>query len=295
MSRCLVTGGAGFIGGHLVDSLLNDHEVVVVDNESSTCHDSFYWNNSATNHRGDICKRFEIELIFEKEKPEYVFHLAALSGIQESIENPRKTIQNNLQGAKNIAACANIFGVKRVVFSSSASIYGLEPLNAYALCKVMGEGVFSDYPELETVSLRYFNVYGERQPIRGDYAPVMGAFLKAKKNNEPLKVYGDGSQERDFVHVDDVVKCNILSAFSKNKSVPGSIINVGTGESTSVLDLARMIDDNVEFLPERNGEIRVSKADTSDLKEILNFLPSNRIKQWVKNQNESKTIKQKDG
>jgi len=295
MSRCLVTGGAGFIGSHLVDSLLNDHEVVVVDNESSTCHDSFYWNDSATNYRGDVCERFEIESVFEKEKPEYVFHLAALSGIREAIENPRKTIQNNLQGTKNIAACASVFGVKRVVFSSSASIYGPEPLNAYAVSKVMGEGVFSDYSELETVSLRYFNVYGERQPTRGDHAPVVGAFLKAKRNDEPLKVYGDGSQERDFVHVDDVVECNILSAFSENKSISGSIINVGTGESTSVLDLARMIDGNVEFLPERDGEARVSRADASDLKEILNFLPSNRMKQWIKDQNEPETIKQKDG
>jgi len=158
----------------------------------------------------------------------------------------------------------------------------------------MGEEAFSDYPELETVSLRYFNVYGERQPTWSDHAPVVGSFLKAKKNNEPLKVYGDGFQERDFVHVDDAVKCNILSAFSKNKRVLGSIINVGTGESTSVLDLARMIDDNVEFLPERDGEVRVSRADISDLKEILNFLPSNRIKQWIKDQDEPETIKQKD-
>ena len=295
MSRCLVTGGAGFIGGHLVDSLLNDnHDVIVVDNESSTCHDSFYWNDSATNYNGNVCGRFETEAVFEKEKPEYVFHLAALSGIQEAIENPRKTIQNNLQGTKNIAACASMFGAKRVIFSSSASVYGPPPLNPYALSKIMGEEVFHDYPELEVVLLRYFNVYGERQPVRGDYAPVVGSFLKAKRSNEPLKVYGDGSQERDFVHIDDVIKCNILSAFSKNKEVSGSIINIGTGKSISILSLAKMIDNNVKFLPGRDGEIEVSKADTSNLEKILDFLPEDKIKQWVDNNNEPETVRQKD-
>jgi UDP-glucose 4-epimerase len=119
----------------------------------------------------------------------------------------------------------------------------------------------------------------------------VGSFLKAKRNNEPLKVYGDGSQERDFVHIDDVVKCNILSAFSKNKEVLGSIIDVGTGKSTSILELAGMIDDNMDFLPSRGEETRISRADTSCLEEILNFTPRNKIKSWVTNRNEPETIR----
>jgi UDP-glucose 4-epimerase len=307
MSRCLVTGGAGFIGSHVVDALISsEHEVTVVDNESSSSHDSFYWNKKSDNHRFNLCDYSKTAALFREKKPEYVFHLAAYSNIQEAIQNPRRTLENNFSSTMNVLDCTWLYGGKRLIFSSSASVYGSldpplteslapDPLNPYAASKVMGENAVRSYYKvygLGTVSLRYFNVYGERQPVRGAYVPVIGTFLDAKDGGRSLKIYGDGLQERDFIYVGDVARYNILCAFSDNKEILGGIINIGTGESHSILDIAKAVDWPIEFEPGRTGEVRTSRADTNRLKKLLKSPPEDRLKNWIKNQNVSTATRQ---
>ena len=303
MTRCLVTGGAGFIGSNLVDSLVGlGHEVIVIDNESAESNSGFFWRGDTCNYKVDISSfpmaGGELIKIFRKHSPQIIFHLAALTSIPLGIKNPIKTYAVNTMGTCNLLQLALEFDAKRFIFSSASSVYGLKNqppisedspkdcLNPYSSTKSAAEDscrMYSLTYGLETICLRYFNVYGERQPTKGAYASVVGAFLNARKSGEALKIYGDGSQERDFIHVGDVVRCNILSAFSHNKKAPNSIINVGTGESTSILSLAKMISDNIDFLPERDGEVKRSRADISNLKKILNFTPENRLKAWIEN------------
>lgn len=300
MSRCLVTGGAGFVGSHLVDGLLSaGHNVSVVDNESSQSHDEFHWNDNAKNFKENLCDYSKTVAVFREEKPEYVFHLAADSNIQVAIENPKQTLENNFSSTVNLLDCARLYKTKRVIFSSSASVYGshrppqeeslkTDPLNAYAMSKVMGEKAMKLYYKiygLETVCLRYFNIYGERQPIRGAYASVIGAFLAANREGRRLKVYGDGLQERDFVYVRDVAVSNISSAFSENKRILGNILNVGTGKSHTVLEIANLISDKINFCPQREGEVKTSRASISRLRRILRYTPEDRLKSWINNKN----------
>ena len=226
--KCLVTGGAGFIGSNLVDKLLVEgNEVVVIDNESSEAHDQFYWNKNSINYKYDICDYDNCKTIFETHKPEVVFHLAAEARIQPCINNPVKAVHTNVLGTANILELSRKFNTKRVIYSSTSSSYGLKNnsplnenmipdcLNAYSVSKVSGEELCKMYSKLyglETVIFRYFNVYGERQPLKGQYAPVIGIFLRQFKNNEPMTIIGDGSQRRDFTHVSDVVDANIKAS-----------------------------------------------------------------------------------
>jgi len=188
--RALVTGGAGFIGSNIVDELLNrGHEVIVIDNESAEENDRFYWNNKAKNHKIDICDYEKIEPLFEG--VDWVFHLAAQSRIQPAVKNPVRTVRVNCEGTTNILQAARMNKVKKVIYSSTSACYGLinEPplhedmttdcLNPYSVTKVAAEDICSMYTRLfglKTVTFRYFNVYGERQPTRGQYAPVIGLF-----------------------------------------------------------------------------------------------------------------------
>lgn len=297
MIKSLVTGGAGFIGSNLVDLLLKKgHEVVVIDNESSDAHDSFYWNDKTTQSKADITNFEEIRPLFDG--VDYVFHLAAESRIQPAILNPTYATEVNVVGTCNVLQCAREAKVKRVVYSSTSAAYGLKNtpplseemprdcLNAYSITKCAGEDLVSMYYDLyglEGINLRYFNVYGPRQPLKGQYAPVIGLFLRQKNAGEPMTIIGDGEQRRDFTHVNDVVMANYLAATCENKDCLGQLFNIGTGTNYSVLDLANMIGGERVHIPPRPAEARISLADNRKAKEILEWSPQESLSEWLRN------------
>lgn len=295
MKKVLVTGGAGFIGSNLVDELIQQgYHVVVVDNESSDAHESFYWNDRAENHKIDICDFQSLKRVMEN--VEYVFHLAAEARIQPAILDPSKAVMTNVLGTCNVLQAARETGVKRVVYSSTSSAYGLknEPplredmpddcLNPYSVSKVSGEYLCKMYYNLfnlETVIFRYFNVYGERHPTRGQYAPVIGLFIKQAREGKNMTVVGDGLQRRDFTHVRDVVRANILAATSENPDILGQVLNVGTGMNHSVLELVQMIGGGHEHIPARIGESRITKANITKISTLLGWKPTVRLEEWI--------------
>jgi UDP-glucose 4-epimerase len=294
--KAIVTGGAGFIGSHIVDYLLaKGWHVKVIDNESAETHDKFYWNKNSENHEEDICDYESIRPIFDG--VDFVFHLAAESRIQPTLDNPILAAEVNTVGTCTILQCAKEAGVKRVVYSSTSASYGLvneipnvesmatDCLNPYSVSKVSGEEfckIYTNLFGLETVVLRYFNVYGERQPLIGQYAPVIGLFLKQKKEGKPMTIIGDGLQRRDFTYVKDVVNANFLS--SQSNHVSGEVINIGTGENYSILELAQEIGGDYEFIEPRKGELRESLADNSKAKKLLKWNPKTNLKEWIKAQ-----------
>jgi len=292
--KAIVTGGAGFIGSHIVEHLLSvGWHVKVIDNESSQSHDKFYWNKKTENYEEDICDYESIRPLFDG--VDVVFHLAAESRIQPTLDNPILATEVNTLGTCTILQCAKEAGVKRVVYSSTSASYGLKNkvpnvesmpndcLNPYSVSKVAGEELCKMYTNLfgvETVVLRYFNVYGERQPLRGQYAPVIGLFLKQKKEGKPMTIVGDGLQRRDFTHVKDVVNANFLASQINNAS--GEVINIGTGINYSILGLAQEIGGNYTFIEPREGELRESLADNSKAKKLLGWEPKTNLKEWIK-------------
>jgi UDP-glucose 4-epimerase len=297
--KSLVTGGAGFIGSNLVDRLLElGHEVVVIDNEYSDAHDQFYWNDKAENYKYDICD-------YENTRPlydgvDYVFHIAAEARIQPAIENPIQAVTINSVGTCTVLQCAREAGVKRVMYSSTSSAYGLKNelpntetqpddcLNPYSVSKTNGEKLCSMYTSLyglETVIFRYFNVYGERQPLKGQYAPVVGIFLRQRAADEPLTIVGDGEQRRDFTYVGDVVNANIMAAISNQEEEAfGKVYNVGTGTNYSVNEVAAMISDNTTNIPPRPAEARLSLANNKKIYETFGWRPSVKLEEWVAKQ-----------
>jgi len=291
----LVTGGAGFIGSNLVDELIKlGHKVIVIDNESSDASEEFYWNKLSDNHVLDICDYNSIRPLFND--VDVVFHLAAEARIQPTLTNPILAAKTNTLGTCIILQCAREAGVKRVIYSSTSSAYGLKNkipnvetmqkdcLNPYSVTKTSGEELckmFTDLFGLETVTFRYFNVYGERQPIKGQYAPVIGIFLRQKNAGEPMTIVGDGEQRRDFTHVSDVVNANILASDLNNKKVSGELFNIGSGKNYSINEIKDMIGGEHQFIPPRKGEVRESLADISKAKKILNWEPKKVLSQWL--------------
>jgi len=294
--RSLVTGGAGFIGSNLVDRLLGlGHQVVVIDNEYSDAHDQFYWNDRAENYNVDICDYEGTRPLYEG--VDYVFHLAAEARIQPAVENPIRAVTINAVGTCTVLQCARESGVKRVMYSSTSSAYGTNEtpnvetqpddcLNPYSVSKVSGEKLCKMYTDLfglQTVIFRYFNVYGERQPLRGQYAPVIGIFLRQRAAGEPLTIVGDGEQRRDFTYVGDVVNANVLAALKKDVTtdVFGKVYNVGNGVNYSVNEVAAMISDNTVNIPPRLGEARVSLANNTRLCETFHWAPTISLQEWI--------------
>jgi len=295
--RSLVTGGAGFIGSNLVDQLLKiGHEVTVVDNEFSEAHDQFYWNPKAYNVKLDIRDYKGLTNAFASGQ-DYVFHLAAEARIQPAIENPIEAVSINSVGTCTVLQCAREAGVKRVIYSSTSSSYGMNPypnvetqpddcLNPYSVSKVNGEKLctmYTDLFDLPTVILRYFNVYGERQPLRGQYAPVIGIFLRQLAAGEPLTIVGDGDQRRDFTHVSDVVNANIMAAISNpDPEACGQVYNVGTGTNYSVNEIAAMISDNTINIPPRIGESRITQANVDKIWKTFGWKSKVKLEDWIK-------------
>jgi UDP-glucose 4-epimerase len=301
MTKSLVTGGAGFIGSNLVDRLIEiGHEVVVIDNEYSDAHDRFYWNDKAQNYKYDIRD-------YENTRPlydgvDYVFHIAAEARIQPAILNPIEAVSINSVGTVTVLQCARESGVKRVIYSSTSSAYGMNQipnvetqpddcLNPYSVSKVNGEKLckmYNNLYNLSTICFRYFNVYGERQPLRGQYAPVVGIFLRQNAAGEPLTIIGDGNQRRDFTYVGDVVNANILAATKDvDESVFGQLYNVGTGKNYSINEVASFISTNIVNIPPRPGETRISLSNNSKLCETFGWKPTVILEDWISKQIET--------
>ena len=292
----LVTGGAGFIGSNLVDYLIQQgHEVICVDNESAECNDKFYWNDKACNIIGDITDYNFIKNCFKD--VDYVFHLAAESRLQPAIKNPIEAVYKNCVGTTTILQCAREAGVKRFVYSSTSSGYGFNPspnvetqpddcLNPYSASKVAAEKfckMYSDLYGLETVVLRYFNVFGERSPRRGQYAPVIGIFDRQRLSGEALTIVGDGTQRRDFIYVGDVAKANLIAAEATlDKKYFGQVFNIGSGINYSVQEIADAISDNQTYIPKREGEMETTWSNIEKASEILGWKPEVDVLEWIK-------------
>ena len=296
--RALVIGGAGFIGSNLVDRLIKDNHVVAV------------WDNLSTGKRNnvnprahfincDVTKGYDArKVLMDSFKPDVVFHLAALARVQPSIENPIEYHNANVNGTLNILNLCVECGVKRFVFSSSSSVYGdveekdlptteecgLNPMSPYALHKLVGEQyckLFSELYDIETVCLRYSNVYGEGQPTEGAYCNVMGIFEQQKERGDKLTIVGDGKQRRDFVYVGDVVSANIKVGTTKMK-FNGDIFNIGSGKSYSVNQIAQWIGGETT-----NIESRIEPKETllhsGKANFILNWETTMELEKWIKN------------
>ena len=295
--RYLVTGGAGFIGSNLVDELINQgHEVVCVD-----LNDEGYWNEHATNWIWNVCD-FE-KMNYLMEDVDAVFHLAAEVKIQETIADPVKCYNTNVIGTSVVLEAARKHGVKKVVFSSTSAIYKcdwlIQPeesaedssLNPYASSKRSAEDLCKLYSTcygMNTTILRYFNVYGNRQHTEGQYAPVLGIFMRQRDENKPLTITGDGKQKRDFVHVSDVVKANILASQNFEKS--GEIYNVGSGKNHSVQEIADMICPIQTYIDKREGEIQTTQSIINKIKGDLNWEPEVCLEEWLQNELEATKV-----
>lgn len=295
-AKCLVTGGAGFIGSNLVDELIvRGNEVMVIDNLLTGKRENI--NPEAKFYELDIRDLEKIKPLFEG--VDYVFHLAALPRVQPSIEDPLTSHDINVNGTLNVLKCACEAKVKKVIYSASSSAYGNQeqmplredmpanPLSPYGMQKYIGEQycqLFSKIYGLPTVCLRYFNVYGQRQALAGAYCSVTGIFVRQRLNSEPMTIVGDGEQRRDFTSVADVVRANILAVNSFEVG-QGEVINIGQGRNYSVNELAKMIGGPTINIPPRL-EPRETLADNTLAKELLGWEPTIDLPEWLKDYKE---------
>lgn len=294
--KVIVTGGCGFIGSHIVDKLVEMcYDVIVIDDLSASENEKFYFNDSATYHKLDISNFEDIEPFFEG--VDYVFHLAAESRIQPAIKNPSRAYKVNVIGTLNILESSKKHNIKRVIYSSTSSVYGLscelptketesiDCLNPYSHSKFQGEELFRQYYKmygLDSVIFRYFNVFGERSPVKGQYAPVVGIFINQMKQSKPLTIVSDGLRKRDFIYVGDIVDVNVSGIFYDGV-IGASTFNIGSGENISIYDIARIISDNCIHLEDRPGEADNTLANISKAKEVLGFSPKTDVTNWIIN------------
>lgn len=285
--RILVTGGAGFIGSHLVDSLIAvGHEVRVIDNLFSGNRD--FVHPSAVFFERDISDFESIKDLFEG--VDTVCHLAALVSVPLSVEKPELSYKYNVLGTENVLKCAVAAGVRKFIFASSCAVYGengrvlqsedapLRPQSPYAKHKLMGENFCKKFAQENSgfipVIFRFFNVYGSlRQSSVGGYASVMCAFLRRHFDGQPLQIYGDGNQTRDFVHWSDIVSA-LLAAIRSETVLSGSVFNIGSGIETSVNEVAGFFGGTREYLPARNGEMRRACGEIIKIRRELAWEPA---------------------
>jgi len=301
--KYVVVGGAGFIGSTFIDEVLKkDKDIKIV------CIDNF-----STGYSSNISSSLNVKIIntdistlttytpfyFNKVKDvisdaDVMFHFAAKARVQPSINNPIGFNDTNVTGTLNLLEICRQENIKRFIFSSSSSIYGdtdvfptpetasPNPLSPYGLQKLIGEQyckLYSTLYNVETVCLRYFNVYGDKMPTSGAYCLVMGIFAQLKKLNKALPIYGDGSQRRDFTYVKDVIRANILASTS-DKVGNGEIINIGNGDSRSVRDIANIFGSPFEYKPKRVEPIQ-TLADNNKAQELLNWKPTGDVERWL--------------
>ena len=297
MTISIVTGGAGFIGSHIVEKLKRlDHMVVVIDNEYSD-NDHFHWRKDTLNVNVDITDYKTLKKAFTG--ADYVFHLAAEARIGPAIENPVNALNINTIGTCNVLQCAREVGAKKVLYSSTSSGYGLNEapnietqpddcLNPYSVSKIAGEKLckmYTDLYGLKTIVFRYFNVFGERAPRKGQYAPVTGIFLRQKAAGEPLTIVGDGEQRRDYIYVKDVANANVMAAISNpDDEAYGQVYNVGSGKNYSVNEIASFISDDTINIPPRIGEARNSLANIDKIQKTFAWKPEVDVEEWIKTQ-----------
>lgn len=291
-TKTVVTGGAGFIGAHLVDALVDrGDDVHVVDNFTAPRREDRI-NPKATYHETDVRSTEDIRKIFDG--ADVVFHTAAIPRVPYSLEHPVETTDVNITGTVSMLTAAARAKVRRVVYSASGSAYGTQdvmplsedmpanPVNPYGLQKYVGElftTLWSDIFGVETVSLRYFNVYGPKLDPEGPYALAVGAFLLARKSGRPLTIFGDGTITRDYTHVRDVVRANLLAAGSANVG-KGEVINIGAGRNVTIKHLASLVGGEIVYAAPRI-EAHDSRADNSYAKKLLGWGPTIPLEQGI--------------
>jgi len=294
MKKAVVTGGAGFIGSNLVDKLIEQGvEVTILDNLSTGKEENI--NPKAKFINCDISTASEIDMLFYINGADIVFHLAALARVQPSIEDPISFNEVNVKGTLNVLLAAHKAKVKRVVYSASSSCYGdatkfptpeehsTNPLSPYGLQKYVGEQyckMFSEVYGLDTVSLRYFNVYGERMNLEGAYCLVLGIFAQKMLEGKPLTINNDGEQRRDFTYVGDVVDANILAA-SHKEQLNGEAFNIGNGKEFTVNEIADMLGGEKQYGNKVIEPFR-TLADNSKARLMLNWEPKGNLPTWIK-------------
>lgn len=293
--RCIVTGGCGFIGSHVVDALIDEgHHVLAIDNLSTGSLENL--NKASEFEKADIRDLSRLQFLFRG--ADYVFHLAALARIQPSFDDPLEHEAVNVVGTVNCILAARMEGVRKVILSSSSAIYGnpktlptpeTEPpgcLSPYALQKYTAEQysiLLGKRYGLPVVVLRYFNVYGPRsfniKNPHNAYTSVVGIFSNQKRSGVPLTITGDGLQSRDFVHVWDVARANLIAATSE---CAGEIYNIGFARAITIRDLALLFSHPLQYIEERKGEARITLAEISKAKRELSWTPTIDIERGIK-------------
>jgi len=296
VKRAIVTGGAGFIGSHLVDALLErDYEVIVIDNFSTGKIENLaHHKNNKQLHviEADVSKLTKERKYFNV--VDYVFHLAGLADVIPSMENPEKYFRVNVTGTMNVVEAARRAEVKKFLYAASSSCYGVPEIiptpesakislqHPYAFSKYMGEELVFNWSriyKIPVISLRLFNVYGPRFRTTGAYGGVLGVFLVQKFNGKPLTVVGDGMQSRDFVYVSDVVNAFIMAAES---NIQNEILNVGSGQSYTITYLAQLLQGDVVYVSSLLGQPFRTCADITKIKKLLGWEPKISLEEGVR-------------
>lgn len=296
-SVVLITGGAGNIGSYIMDEVISSgaREIVVVDNFFNSDKQYLEGKNVIV-YPIDISSLEEMTFVFEKHRPDYVFHCASML-IQDSETLPRKSMNTNIVGTFNVVDLSNKFGVKKICYSSSASVYG-EPKYlpvdedhpfqydnfVYGWTKITAELILRSECKCDWLGFRYYNVYSDRMRQGAFYTQVFPIFYNKIKNGQPITIYGDGSQTMDLIHAEDIAKANILGLES---DVSNEFFNVGSGKETSVLELAKMMmemmDKEVEIniVPQDSQKVKNRRSSTNKINKLLKFVPTKTVKQGL--------------